>query len=296
VSLNHATKLGVPPLTALKSGERRPGFDQTASPLCGRLDEAYRYHFSVSGGRSRESLALDASRKLELFPDDASLVALSVGLLHNASLIQDDMQDGASHRRGQPTVESVFGRDIATGLVNLLISEAFAALAQTSNLQNLPALIRKLQSAVETSVRGQTAELDNAGNPQLFRWEDRLSCARGKSGALFALCLELPLIMRAKSEYLETASSAALDFGLAYQIIDDLKDFDEDVESKPGVNLLEALLSSFDRQEAVSRARNEASSRLEAAAKNCQKLPQGCGEFLCTLIRKLEPQLKAFDG
>lgn len=295
MSINDASELKTPPLTDLQVCERRDSASK-ASPVCPRLDEAYRYHFSVSGGRTREKLALDASRKLQLFPADASLIALSVELLHNASLIQDDMQDGASHRRGQPTVSSVFGRDVATGLVNLLISEAFAALAQTSNLQHLPALIHQVQTAIETSVRGQTAELDNADDGGLFDWEDRLSCARGKSGALFALCLELPLIAIARHEYLEMASSAALDFGLAYQIIDDLKDFDEDVVKKPGVNLLEALMTSFERNEAVTRARNEAFSRLESSANISQRLPNRCGEFLHTLIRKLEPQLKAFNG
>ena len=88
------------------------------------LIPALKYHLSSGGQRTRASLSLACSKALGLSVADATALAATVECLHNASLVQDDLQDGSSLRRSKVPVWKRYGTDTALCLTDLLISAA----------------------------------------------------------------------------------------------------------------------------------------------------------------------------
>ena len=92
-----------------------------------RVVDAARYHFSAGGARVRAQLGLDAASALNLSAQASMACAVAPELLHNASLIHDDLQDGDAMRRDTPAVWSRYGKGTAISAGDLLISAAYMA-------------------------------------------------------------------------------------------------------------------------------------------------------------------------
>jgi geranylgeranyl diphosphate synthase type II len=220
-------------------------------------------------------------------------LAACIEALHNASLVQDDYQDSALKRRGSPSVHSLFGRDVALGLTLRLLSTAFACLQNVGNMQINAALIQRIHESLGVTILGQTRDL----NPDEDRSDDVLmSIAKQKSGPLFALSLELPLIAAGHHQAVFAAHEAACRFGLGYQIIDDLQDRKIDRLQTHDANIANALVEQYGHSDGLSRARALAENELLIAAEQADKLPMGSGKLLCTMARELLVHLKQSCG
>ncbi len=121
--------------------------------------QAATYHFAAGGRRLRARLAIHAALALGLDPADGVALATAAELLHNASLIHDDLQDRSSSRRGTDTVWAAFGDDVAICAGDLLLSAAYSALSQISDRSKLPALIARVHERTSTAIGGQCADL-----------------------------------------------------------------------------------------------------------------------------------------
>jgi geranylgeranyl diphosphate synthase type II len=257
----------------------------------GLLERALQYHFESAGGQKRALIALSAGRSLGLEDADAVTLAASVELVHNASLLQDDLQDQSATRRGRPAVWVRFGEPAAIGLTNRLLAAAFAALAKIRHPEFLPDLIEKLHVAVAETAEGQTADLAGRGNLDAV-----LASARRKSGPFFALALEMPLITAGFVEEVTIAHEAACDFGLGYQIFDDLKDVEADREAGIGLSLVLAFERESSLAEARSRAAAVARQAFESSIDLARRLPRDCGGALVDQAEDLSERLAPHRG
>jgi len=277
VILEISSQFGLPPTI---SGE---------SPI----DSAFVHHFTKLGKQTRSTLALEASQKLGLSKHSSIALAACIEALHNASLVQDDYQDAALKRRGFASVHSLFGRDVALGLTLRLVSTAFVCLKGIGDAQINSMLVQRMHESVGETVLGQTRDL----NPNEDRSvESLLEIAQQKSGPLFALSLELPLIAAGYHELVETAHEAACRFGLGYQIIDDLKDRKIDRLQPTDANIANALVEQFGLTEGMSRARALAKKELRASVDLAHTLPSKSGMLLCTMAGELLVELEASHG
>jgi geranylgeranyl pyrophosphate synthase len=258
-----------------------------ADPLLRAFDD----HFASGGRRTRARLALSASRALALPETDAVALAAAVELLHNASLVQDDLQDGDESRRGRPSVWRAHGTDTAIGLTDLLISASYASLASVTKVGALPALITHVHGAVALTLRGQTEDLEVPGPGAPGDLESCLRVARNKSGPLFGLSLELPLIAAGVAPFAFRAREAACEFGLGYQIVDDLKDAYADHEAGARANTVLALCSAIGWGAAKAEAVRLARQHLASARRGTHGLPGDCGALLRLLADGLERRL-----
>ncbi|MEM7601267.1 MAG: polyprenyl synthetase family protein [Verrucomicrobiota bacterium] len=188
------------------------------------LSFAFSCHLESGGKRTRTDVSLSSSRALGVSQGDATILAAAVELLHNASLIQDDLQDRSLFRRGKESVWNRFGEDTAIGLTDLTISASFRALAELSDPASIPALLLALHRAIAVTLRGQGDDLDGTTDDL----SSAIFTARRKSGPLFALSLELPLITAGEESFVEIAREAAECLGVGYQICDDIADIDQD--------------------------------------------------------------------
>ncbi len=277
-----------------------------------------RYHLESGGQRMRARLALHAGMQLGLSRSDAVAIAAAVELLHNASLIHDDLQDRDTTRRSRETAWFQFGDNAAICSGDLLLSAAYAALAGFSQSGYLAALIGAVHSSSATAVEGQLADLNMAAmfdlganvarrNNALQHQKDWLEyyekVAQAKSGALLGLPIALALIGAGMPEFVGVCKIAANAFAVGYQITDDINDMEQDranalTQPTAGCNIVLLLeRQARDAHEPLSAARAKADAtaiaqkHLQIAVTQSKLLPRSVGAMLQALAEKLSQNL-----
>jgi geranylgeranyl diphosphate synthase type II len=255
--------------------------DRRMSDLCGTgpVADGARYHLSTGGDRVRAGLGVAAARALGLAPEVAAACACGPELLHNASLVHDDLQDREASRRGHPAVWRRFGPDAAVCVGDLMISAAFAATAAHPD----PAgAIGMLHEAVARTARGQARDL---GDPPRDLASYRALVAE-KTGPLLALPVRLALAAaQAPGDARAVAAGDAL--ALAYQAVDDIRDRDTDA-SADRVNLCRLLAPG---EAGVPQARHVAQGALQEARGLAAGLPGQAGAAFCNLADRMDSTL-----
>ncbi len=191
----------------------------------GPLDFALRYHFARPGKRSRARLALAAGCALGLRCHTAVDLAVACELLHEASLVHDDIQDRDPTRRGQPTVWALLGEDLAINLGDHLLTSAVdvAAHARAPELLRGRLVCAFTRHTLE-AVRGQFRDNTAAGDPS-FGIEQYEAMARAKTGSLLALPVEGAMLLAQTPDRQRTVAREAMSsLGIAYQTQDDLSE------------------------------------------------------------------------
>jgi geranylgeranyl diphosphate synthase type II len=253
--------------------------------------QAIRSHFAAGGGRVRARICFCAGMALGLSEADAARTAAVCELLHNASLVQDDLLDRSAVRRGEPCVWVTHGDVIAICAGDLMLSSAYALLAEISEPRLLAKALRLVHRRTREVILGQALEsVPKSEQESTEAYYDRL--AQGKSASLLSLSLELPLLLAENTTHLETANGVARAFAVAYQIADDLTDFAQDMQE--GTLNLAMLLIQHDgmnRTEALSAARKIATARLVAAEAHAASLPNGCADTLLQYADRLRRSL-----
>jgi geranylgeranyl pyrophosphate synthase len=169
--------------------------------------------------------------------------AVAVELVHSATLVHDDLIDGARLRRGRPTVAAVAGRRAAIATGDLLFSRAFAELARNGSLAQL----RALSDASSALAAGELLQCEDAyaADVAVERYLHR--CAL-KTAALFEAACRLGALLAVEgSPALADALGAfARRIGLAFQLLDDVLDVSGPVErtgKSRGTDLLDGTVT-----------------------------------------------------
>ena len=199
-----------------------------------RLDPANRaiaiYHLGwteadgtprLSGGGKaiRPTLALLSTEAAGAPADVGMPGAVAVELVHNFSLLHDDVMDGDVERRHRPTVWAVWGVPAA-----ILAGDAMLALANDVVLEAPcgPAATRVLNAAVAELIRGQTEDLAF----ETRSWVGLDECRRmaaGKTGALLSASARIGAVLAgADDDVVEALGAYGAHVGMAFQLVDDL--------------------------------------------------------------------------
>ena len=189
------------------------------------LSEPLRYHFGSGGKRLRPALCLYVCEQLGGSLDKAVPFALAVEILHNMFLLHDDIEDGDTMRRDQPTVWVKFGTPNAVNAGDYLLASAqrLAASADLPAETNLR-LSRILTDAALRTIEGQALDI-NLRAAERFKVEDYLRIARLKTGRYLVLGMAgAAVISGASEEVIETLWGLGENMGPAFQIRDDIID------------------------------------------------------------------------
>lgn len=244
---------------------------------------AARYHLDGGGSRARASLALDAAAALGLGDAAATSCACAVELLHNASLVHDDLQERDATRRGRPALWRKFDAATAICAGDLMISAAFAALARHPDPQR--ALTIMHQSVAKTA-HGQ---VDDAA-ALTASLSDYHALAGAKTGPLLALPVRL-VLCAARAAGDEIAADIGRKLSVAYQVLDDLTDVDDD-RAAARVNTCVLLETSGQSSlNAAMIARYQAQRALQAVRRLADRLPHNAGIAFCNLADRLDSAL-----
>ena len=121
-------------------------------------------------------------------------------LLHNASLIHDDIQDKDTIRRDIESVWKKFGINVALCTGDFLLSAAYGVLANFSDVKLIPQLITTIHQRTYSVIAGQCADVSYQ-HQQLCSVSAYQKIAMAKSGALLSLPIELALLASYNSEF-----------------------------------------------------------------------------------------------
>ncbi|MGH4010873.1 MAG: family 2 encapsulin nanocompartment cargo protein polyprenyl transferase [Pseudonocardiaceae bacterium] len=176
----------------------------------------------VTGGKAiRPALVLLSAQAVGGAPAVAVPAAAAVELVHNFSLLHDDVIDGDVTRRHRPTAWSVFGLNAAILAGDALLTLALDVLA-TSGHPAATDGTRMLSAAVQDLVEGQGMDLDFEQRTQVELVECR-RMAEGKTGALLRCsCAVGALFGGGSPAQVQCLRSFGMHLGLAFQHMDDL--------------------------------------------------------------------------
>lgn len=183
------------------------------------------YHFKNPGKSFRAQLALSSGSALGLDEYDNLHWAAACELLHNASLIHDDISDTSTHRRGQKSINEHFGSDMALCLGDWMVAKAFELAAR--NRHHGGALVALLARAMQETCSGQISDITQRQCAELEEWQ---RIAKGKTAPLLIAPIKGAAL--AAGLYSNISGRESLDglerligfCGLAYQGRNDIND------------------------------------------------------------------------
>jgi geranylgeranyl pyrophosphate synthase len=189
------------------------------------VSDACDYHFQQGGSRQRARLCYQTARSFGFRHIDSLNMAACVELIHNASLVHDDIQDKDIIRRNAQSVWVKYSRDVAICIGDAMILAAFQCLSSintsvTKNPNKKNVLKLVTQRSLET-VHGQVKDITNNSKINATQYHQ---IAVEKSAPLIMLSVEIPALLYGNKDYTESLRSSASYFALAYQFYDDLID------------------------------------------------------------------------
>lgn len=184
------------------------------------LGAALAHLLSSGGKRVRPAVALLTGAMLDADQEKTISLAASIELLHTATLVHDDLIDGALLRRGIPTLNAQWtpGATVLTG--DFIFACAAILAAQTDSVK----LMHMFAETLATIVNGEITQMFSRDDDG--QYDKYLERIYAKTGSLFVLATSAPAIL---SPIQESSFDAAQRFGygigMAFQITDDVLDF-----------------------------------------------------------------------
>lgn len=197
------------------------------SRLAGRPDELYKAsaHLIVNGGkRLRPYLVIKSCQMLGGSTKDALPAAAAIEMIHNFTLVHDDIMDNDEMRHGVPTVHTKFGMPLAILAGDVLFSKAF----ETVSIDNVPyalassRMVAKLAEACVNVCEGQVLDIKMAKGKKIPSKSEYIKMIEKKTSALFEVsCAMGAICANAKRKDIENLASFGKNLGVAFQITDD---------------------------------------------------------------------------
>ena len=164
--------------------------------------------------------AASADKKSSCDQGELIRLATAVELIHMASLIHDDVLDGATLRRNKPSINAKLGDDISIVFGDYIYSKAFELIAKCRN----PDIFECICQAIHVMCEGELVQICQRGNLDLSK-DNYITIVRKKTASLFAACCHCGTILGNHSQIVQTTlKEFGLNFGIAFQIIDDCRD------------------------------------------------------------------------
>jgi octaprenyl-diphosphate synthase len=200
-------------------------------------------HILFSGGkRLRPLLLVLAARMCDYRGSYDKTFSISLEYLHAATLLHDDLIDGAELRRGRPVAHSIWGNATTILVGDFLLARALTIAAGTGNID----IIKVVSAITENMSQGEIHQLSRKGDLSLNEEEYREVIWR-KTAVLFeGACRSAALLADASGEQIEALSRYGANLGIAFQMADDLIDYTSDTQAlgkKAGADLREGKLT-----------------------------------------------------
>jgi octaprenyl-diphosphate synthase len=188
------------------------------------IPEMGRYIQKSGGKRVRPAVLLMAARLSGYSGDRAVLYASVVEFIHTATLVHDDIIDGADLRRGRLAVHSRWGNDITVLLGDYLYIKSMAMALTQDSLE----IIRLLCDVTLRMIEGELYQLTKTGDVDITE-EEHFEIIRRKTAFLFGGCAQIGgMLGNVTAEQQAALRDYGFNLGIAFQLVDDLLDYTAD--------------------------------------------------------------------
>ncbi|CAJ0593105.1 unnamed protein product [Cylicocyclus nassatus] len=218
----------------------------TSSEFTSSLEKMAKYYFEQGGKMFRPTVALLMANacnvsapkdvRLECGSEEISINQYKIGMIsemiHTASLVHDDVIDGADIRRGHASVNAIWGNKMAVLVGDFILARATQILCSIGR----PNVISVMASIIEDLVMGEFMQMTAKAEVPETRMEQYMQKTFKKTASLFAnSCKSVALLAEASADLQWRASEYGRHLGLAFQLVDDLLDFiaSSDTVGKP---------------------------------------------------------------
>jgi len=193
----------------------------------GLVQKMTNYHIQTGGKRLRALLTLGSAKLCNYLKGGRDInLAACVELIHEATLMHDDVIDFSSVRRGKKTINSIWGNQSSILVGDYLLSRCFEMMVEDGNLE----VLKLLSSTSSKIAQGEILQLQHKGDIDMLE-ETYLKIISTKTAVLFSASTKVGAILANK----KNNEKDALEFygknlGLTFQIADDILDYNSELK------------------------------------------------------------------
>lgn len=208
-------------------------FEKVLSHKESFMDKPLSHVRAKKGKLMRPILVLLMAKEWGEVGETALHSAVTLELLHTASLVHDDVVDESNERRGQPSLHKVYDNKVAVLLGDYMLALSLHQAALTQQVE----IVEEVAKLGATLSEGEILQLVNVEREELSE-EAYFAIIRNKTSALFSACGKLgAMAQHADGEYCRKAAKFGEIVGLCFQIRDDIFDYFDDASiGKPRGN------------------------------------------------------------
>ena len=211
------------------------------------LDSTNRSLREHPGKMMRPMLALlvaEAAGSSTPLPEDTFRYAAATELLHNATLLHDDVVDGATERRGMPTVATLLGGSAAVLIGDYWLQKCLRLILGAR--RETDRVLRLFAQTLGHLTEGELLQMQKATSGDTTQ-ADYLRIIYGKTASLFeSTALSAAISVSASEDVIRAMGDYAVELGIAFQIKDDIFDYSDEAQAlgKPvGIDLKEQKIT-----------------------------------------------------
>ena len=191
------------------------------------VENVGQYIVDAGGKRLRPLLTLLAAASMGEVTDKHIKFAAVIEFIHTATLLHDDVVDISTLRRGRPTANSEFGNASSVLVGDFLYTRAFQLMVQLDDMR----ILKLMADVTNLIAEGEVMQLVRAGDPDTSR-EQYFDVITRKTAILFAAACEGAAMLSGESdEVRQRMQNLGLKLGIAFQLIDDVLDYEGDPET-----------------------------------------------------------------
>lgn len=206
------------------------------------LEKTNNLILSNTGKLLRPMLSMLMARACGKSNEDSLLYAAASELLHNATLMHDDVADDSTERRGRPSVMSILGPNSAVLVGDFWLARA-VEMVLSAKRNN--AVVNLFSKTLTDLAEGEMLQLQKATTADTDE-EEYYRIIYCKTASLFeAACVSAAISVDGPQQYCEAARGYARNLGIAFQIKDDILDYagDDSLGKPVGVDIREQKIT-----------------------------------------------------
>ena len=266
------------------------------------ISQVSEYIINSGGKRIRPLIALLAAKALNYSGKNHILTAAIIEFIHTATLLHDDVVDESKRRRGQDTVNIIFGNQASILIGDFLYSRAFQMMVKLDEMK----VLRILADTTNTIATGEVMQLINAHDPNIDE-NNYTEVIYRKTACLFEASGHAAAIL---ADTDKTNRMAMINYGkhlgIAFQLIDDALDYsassevlgknlgDDLAEGKPTLPIIYAIKNSSPTEREIIQTAIKNGDLTKLAI--IQEIIESTGAIKYTSMRAQEAAEKAIDA
>jgi len=209
------------------------------------LDNVVRYIISAGGKRLRPAVSFLIAKALNkgFISSNHFQLGQALELIHTATIIHDDVIDVTETRRNIETINKLWDDKTAVIAGDFLLSKSLIKLAAVKNYSVIEIFANTMSKLCEGEIQ------QNIQDYEIISLEDYIAKSRRKTAYLFMIGAECAAILTPNADnfIIKIAKEYALNFGIAFQIVDDILNFtssEEELGKPVGIDLKDGILTA----------------------------------------------------